>query len=147
MYSKKQITRNHILSITIGIVYLWFGGLKFFADLSPAEMLAKNTISFLTFEAVPPNISIIILALSETIIGILLIFNIYPKHIITIAIIHMAFTFTPLFIFPDQTFGDSIFKFTLLGQYIFKNVIIIGALITLYNFNKAESLIDQKHYN
>jgi len=60
---KKQLNCFTLLSITIGIVYLWFGALKFFPHLSPAEDLAKNTINLLSFQLIPPNISIVLLAL------------------------------------------------------------------------------------
>ena len=139
MNLKKQLTDNHILAISIGLVYIWFGGLKFFPAFSPAEALAKNTIDALTFGLIPADISIFLLALWETIIGILLILNIYRRPIIILALVHMAFTFTPLFLFPEESFSNSPLVFTLLGQYIFKNVIIIGALLTLYKWPQVKS--------
>ncbi len=128
----EQIKKNQILAITIGLVYLWFGGLKFFNHLSPAEDLAKTTIDVLTFGLISSKISIILLAIWETIIGVLLILNIYRKPVIILAIIHLVFTFTPFLFFPNLSFNNSPLVFTLLGQYIFKNIIIIGALLTLY---------------
>ncbi|WGH75299.1 doxx family protein [Tenacibaculum tangerinum] len=129
----KLISQNHILAITIGFVYLWFGGLKYFPGKSPAEELAINTINSLTFSLIPSNISIILLAIWETLVGLLLILNLYRRPVIIATLVHLVFTFTPLFFFPQQSFGDSPFTLTLLGQYIIKNVIIIGALLTLYN--------------
>lgn len=129
---KKQILDNHILAISVGLVYLWFGVLKFFPAMSPAESLATNTINFLTFGLIPANISIILLAIMETIIGLFLIMNISRRYAIITALIHMTFTFTPLFLFSRQSFTSPPFAFTLLGQYIFKNIIIVSALITLY---------------
>lgn len=132
---KKQLLKNHILAISIGLVYLWFGGLKFFPELSPAEDLAKNTITSLTFGVIPDNVSIILLAVWEALIGILLLLNIYRRQVIIIALIHMVFTFTPLFLFREQSFNHSYFYLTLLGQYIIKNIIIIGGLLTLYKLS------------
>ena len=132
MKIKEQITNNHILAITLGLVYLWFGGLKFFSHLSPAEDLAKNTIDVLTFGMIPSNVSIILLAIWETVIGVFLILNMFRKPIIILALVHLVFTFTPLLFFPNQSFNHSPLVFTLLGQYIFKNVVLIGALLTLY---------------
>jgi len=128
----RQIKSNHILAITVGIVYVWFGTLKFFPLLSPAESLAKNTIDFITFGLIPSEISIILLATLETSIGLLLIMNIYRKKVLIIAFVHIILTFVPLFIFTEDSFMVLPFSFTLLGQYIFKNIIIIGAIITLY---------------
>ncbi len=132
MKIKEQISNNHILAITIGLVYLWFGGLKFFAHLSPAEDLAQNTIEVLTFGFIPAKIAIILLAIWETFIGLFLILNVLRKPVIILALVHMVLTFTPFIFFPNQSFNHSPLVFTLLGQYIFKNVIIIGALLTLY---------------
>lgn len=132
MNIRGRIAKNHILAITIGLVYLWFGGLKFFPHYSPAEDLAKNTIHLLTFGLIPSNTSIILLAVFETLIGACLILNVFRRPIIISAIVHLIFTFTPLFFFPNQSFTNSPLIFTLLGQYIFKNVVIVGALLTLY---------------
>lgn len=137
MKVKNLLFKNHILAISIGLVYLWFGVLKYFPQLSPAETLAKNTIDLLTFGIIPGNISIILLAIWETLVGILLIFNLYRKQAIIIALVHMVFTFTPLFLFPNQSFADLPVGFSLVGQYIFKNIIIISALITLYRLPSA----------
>jgi hypothetical protein len=122
---------NTLLSIAIGIIYLWFGALKFVPGLSPAEDLAKRTIQLLTFDIIPSSISILILACIEVVIGLCLIFNFYHKQIVKIAIIHLIFTFFPLFFFPEESFTLTILTPTLLGQYIDKNLIIIVALFTL----------------
>lgn len=127
----------YFLSFSIGIVYLWFGALKFFPHLSPAEDLAKNTIQLLTFRLIPSQISIIALAVWETVLGILFITNCCRKVAIIAAFIHMLGTFTPLFLFPDQSFTVNAFSFTLLGQYILKNLIIVGALGILFQHNKT----------
>jgi uncharacterized membrane protein YkgB len=36
------------LRISLGIVFFWFGFLKFFPNVSPAESLATDTINVLT---------------------------------------------------------------------------------------------------
>ena len=66
-----------LLRISLGIVFFWFGILKFFPGLSPAEGLATKTIDVLTFGLIPSNISIIILAAWETLIGLGLIFGVF----------------------------------------------------------------------
>lgn len=122
---------NTLLSIAIGIIYLWFGALKFFPELSTAEDLAKRTIQLLTFDIIPSTISVLILAFIEVVIGLCLIFNFYHKQIVKIAMVHLIFTFSPLFLFTEESFTISILTPTLLGQYIGKNLIIIAALFTL----------------
>jgi len=43
----------------------------------------------------------------------------------------MICTFVPLFFFTDISFTDSPYAFTLVGQYIMKNLIIICAALVL----------------
>ena len=121
----------NLISVTIGIVYLWFGLLKFFTGVSPAEDLAKATIDRLTFGFLAPELSILLLAIWETIIGVLLIGNFFQKFALKLALIHIILTFLPFLYFPDLVFSATPFGLSLLGQYIVKNVIILGVLIVL----------------
>lgn len=127
----KNLNKLNLLAISIGIVYLWFGTLKFFPNLSPAESLAKNTIHELSFGLFSDSFSILLLAALEVGIGLFLILNIYRKIVIGAALFHMVFTFAPLVLFPSESFKELPFVPTLLGQYIGKNFIIVAALITL----------------
>lgn len=128
---QKKMARLPIIPISIGLVYLWFGSLKFFTGVSPAEKLAQDTIYQLTLGLLTPEISIILLAIWETLIGVLLIFNIGYRFALNIAVIHILFTFSPFIFFPEILWTDAPFGLTLLGQYIVKNVIILGVLIVL----------------
>ena len=123
--------KNNIIRISVGLVYLIFGFLKFFPGLSPAEELATHTIQTLTLGFLPSYFGLMGLALFETLLGICLILNWQNNLVIYSAIAHIILTFTPLFIVPEQLFGENEFIFTLLSQYIFKNIIILGALLTL----------------
>ena len=123
--------QNTFLALSIGIVYLWFGTLKFFPHLSPAEGLAINTIHLLTFGYVPSHIAIFLLALLEVVIGSCFILNIFRRESIILALFHMACTFTPLFFFAEESFVSGPLVPTLLGQYIGKNLIIVAALLSM----------------
>ncbi|MFX0555575.1 DoxX family membrane protein [Maribacter sp. CXY002] len=116
------------MRIAIGLVYLWFGTLKFFPGLSPAEELATDTISMLTFHMIAPNLELVLLAILEVVIGVFLILNIKTTTAIYMALFHIFFTFSPLFFFYDKSFNGNPIALTLVGQYIIKNLIIIGAL-------------------
>lgn len=154
--------KYNILRISIGAVYLIFGFIKFIPHFSPAEDLATNTISILTLGLLPTQFGLIILAFGETIIGLFLILNWKPRFFIYLAIVHIIFTFTPLFLLPQEIFGKDELVFTLAGQYIFKNIIILSALFSLkleldinfkrlQNDNLSETLIPlsnhQKGFN
>tara|TARA_R110002167_G_scaffold59804_30_gene169440 strand:+ start:83 stop:520 length:438 start_codon:yes stop_codon:yes gene_type:complete len=131
------MSKFNLLAISIGIVYLWFGALKFFPDLSPAESLAKDTIFELTFGLITPKLAILLLALWETCIGALLILNKGMRIVLPLAILHILLTFTPLIIFPEKVFNEAPITLTLLGQYIVKNLIILSALVMMYHDARA----------
>ena len=61
------------LRISLGIVFIWFGALKFVPDLSAAETLGGKTILKLTFGFLEPAASMKILAVWECLIGLGLI--------------------------------------------------------------------------
>lgn len=133
-----HIQKKNLLLISLGIVYLWFGVLKFFPHLSPAEALAKNTIDKLTMGMMPVDIALVLLAIWETAIGIMLIFNIYRRFAIPFALLHIVLTFTPMIFFSDEIFSNGAFIPSLVGQYIIKNIIIISVLVSSYPDSKQE---------
>jgi uncharacterized membrane protein YphA (DoxX/SURF4 family) len=55
------------LRVSLGVVFFWFGVLKFFPGLSSAEDLATRTMSLLTFGLIPTHVAILLLALCELI--------------------------------------------------------------------------------
>lgn len=128
------VNRNalSLLRISIGIIYLWFGALKFFHGYSPAEDLAINTINKLTFGFIPEPLNIILLAGWECALGILLISGKWLRTALVLLFIHMACTFTPLLFFPSVSFKYAPYGFTLVGQYIMKNIIIICAALIIW---------------
>ena len=116
-----------LLRISIGIVFFWFGILKFFPNISPAQDIATQTINILTFGLIQNSTALFILALWETLIGIGLIFGKYLKLILFLLFSQMLGTLTPLFLFPNETFACFPLVPTLEGQYIIKNLILISA--------------------
>lgn len=116
-----------ILRVGLGLVFFWFGILKFFPALSPAEELATETISRLTFGLVPPNVSLPVLAAWEVLIGLGLISGRFLRVTLLLLFLQMLGTVTPIFLFPDQVFTAFPYAPTLEGQYIIKNIVLIGA--------------------
>ncbi len=130
-YLRNKISTVNLLSISIGIVYFAFGILKFFPHLSPAEDLAEQTISKLTFGLVSGKFALISLAIMETFIGVAFLCQFKHKVFIQLALFHMVATFLPFIFFPEITFDISVSSFSIVGQYIVKNIIIISALLNL----------------
>jgi uncharacterized membrane protein YphA (DoxX/SURF4 family) len=125
--------------IALGVIFIWYGVLKFFPQLSPAEVLATKTIDIMFFHLIPGNISIKLLALWEVTVGIGLLLGLYLRFALILFFIHMVCTFTPLVLLPEVSFTQAPYAFTLVGQYIVKNVIFIlmGVLIYKDNFGKT----------
>ena len=116
-----------LLRVSLGIVFFWFGVLKFFPELSPAEDLASETIRLLTFGIVQPGLSLPVLAAWETAIGLGLITGRYMRITLALLALQMLGTVTPLFLFPEQTWRVFPVALTLEGQYIIKNVVLVTA--------------------
>ena len=115
------------LRISLGIVFLWFGVLKFFPGLSPAQDLATRTIATLTFGLIPSNVSILVLAAWEALIGIGLITGVFMRATLLLLFLQMLGTITPIFFFPHDVFTRVPYAPTLEGQYIVKNMVLISA--------------------
>ncbi len=131
IFRKESISDQGIISIAIGLVYLWFGTLKFFPGVSAAEGLALDTVHALTFEVFSDRLAIVLLAIWEVSVGLLLIVNLFRRATLYVALLHILLTFTPFIFFPDLIFSQAPFGLTLVGQYIVKNLIILGILVVL----------------
>ena len=124
-------TSERIITLSIGLIFFIFGALKFFPHFSPAEEIAKKTVNVLTGNSIPSHISYFLLAIWETTIGLFFIINYKQKLAIILALIHLTLTFSTFIIFPELSFSKHPFSFTLLGQYIIKNIIILSVLVSL----------------
>jgi uncharacterized membrane protein YphA (DoxX/SURF4 family) len=120
-----------LLRIALGVVFFWFGVLKFFPGASPAEVLAGQTIEKLTLGAVPAATALPILAIWEVAIGIGLFVGRGMRITLLLLFVQMLGTITPLFLFPSETFTTFPIAPTLEGQYIIKNVVIVASAIVL----------------
>lgn len=115
------------LRISVGIVFLWFGVLKFFPGLSPAQEIATVTIERLTFGFIQANVALIILATWETLIGLGLISGAFLRVTLFLLFAQILGAMTPLFLFPAETFTIFPYAPTFEGQYIIKNLVLISA--------------------
>ena len=116
-----------LLRISLGLVFFWFGVLKFWPGLSPAQDLATRTITILTFGLVPEQAAILLLATWEVLIGLGLIFGLFMRATLLLLFVQMLGTITPVFIFPHEVFAVFPYAPTLEGQYIIKNLVLISA--------------------
>jgi len=110
------------------IVYFWFGILKLF-NASPANPLVENllhrTLPFLGFHSF-----IIFFGIYEMLIGACFLIPNWERIAIALLVPHMITTFMPLVLLPGLTW-QGFFAPTLEGQYIIKNLIIVGLAFSI----------------
>jgi uncharacterized membrane protein YkgB len=133
----RQITRwlaRHGVTLTrlsLGVVFFWFGALKFVPGWSPAADLASRTIEKISFGGVGPDRGLMILAVWETLIGLGLLTGKFLRITLLLLAIQMIGTLLPLLFFPAKTFIVVPLAPSLEGQYIIKNVVLISAAMVV----------------
>ena len=127
------LARNGItlMRIVLGIVFFWFGVLKYFPGLSTAENLAGQTVLKLTFGHILPALSLPILATWECAIGLGLLSGCLPRVTLLLLFGQMIGTLLPLFFFPTETWEHIPYALTLEGQYIIKNLVLVTAALVI----------------
>ena len=120
-----------LLRVSLGIIFFWFGVLKFFPGLSPAQDLATRTIDIMTFGLVPGHIAVPALATWECAIGLGLIAGVWLRAVLLLLFVQMIGTFAPVVLFPDEVFVRIPYAPTLEGQYIIKNLVLISSAIVV----------------
>ncbi len=121
-----------VLRIALGIVFVWFGGLKLLG-VSPAGDLVARTVYF-----VSPEVFVPILGGWELLIGIGLLYRPLVRVGIFLLALQMPGTFLPLILLPDVVYTVSPYGLTIEGQYIVKNLVIIGAALVIGGTVRAQ---------
>jgi uncharacterized membrane protein YkgB len=115
-----------ILRVALGVVFVWFGALKLFPGMSPAEELVIATVPWL-----PGRIFLPILAVWEIVIGLGFITGRALRLTILLLYLQMPGTLAPIVLLPEQVFTVFPFGLTLVGQYIVKNLVLIAAALVI----------------
>jgi uncharacterized membrane protein YphA (DoxX/SURF4 family) len=118
------------LRVTLGVVFFWFGILKFFPGLSPARTLAVKTIDVLTLGHLPAGASLVLLATLECTIGLGLISGKFMRLTLLLAF-QMIGADSPLLLFPGEVFTQFPYAPTLEGLYIIKNLVLVSAGVVI----------------
>lgn len=116
-----------ILRVSLGVVFFWFGLLKFFPGLSPAEDLVRQSVSFIF----NPDYFLPILAGWEVLIGLGLITGKFLRTTLLLLFLQMPGTLLPLVVMPESVWTVFPFGLTLEGQYIVKNMVLIGGALVV----------------
>lgn len=118
----------HALRISLGLVFLGFGALKFFPGLSPAEAIASATIDRLTFGLVSGRSAVLLTAVTETVIGLTLVTGKFLRVGIVVLGGALIGIMSPLALFTAELFPHGP---TLMGQYVLKDIVLAAAALVV----------------
>ncbi|GAA1842452.1 DoxX family membrane protein [Agromyces salentinus] len=122
-------TAEPALRISLGLVFLVFGVLKFFPGVSPVEGLVGRTWNALSFGVIDGSAAMILTGALETFVGLALVTGL----LLRIGLLVLAGTFigifSPLVLFGSEAFGAT--GPTLTGQYILKDVVLVAAAMVV----------------
>jgi uncharacterized membrane protein YkgB len=126
---------TRMIQISLGVIFTWFGVLKFFPGVSPAEGLVRTTVTelFATIglESVPATPALIVLAGWEVLIGLGFLFDVRRRVVVWMLLLHMIGTALPLFLLPEVVWTQFPHALTLEGQYIIKNLALVGGAMAV----------------
>jgi uncharacterized membrane protein YkgB len=120
-----------VLRVCLGIVIFGFGVLKYFPGVSPAQGIVLAVNRILTFGLIPDQVTLPLFATVEAVIGLSLITGwglrvvIYPLVVWVLAIL------SPLVLLTGELFSGPYHAPTLLGQYVFKDIILLAAALVV----------------
>ena len=132
-------SRPNIDAHRLGVIFFWFGVLKSFPDLSPAEQLVRNTIYF-----IDPDLFIPVLAIWEMVIGLGLITGLLMRLTLFLLFLQMPGTVLPLIILPEACFTMFPFGLTIEGQSIVNNLVLITAGIVLGSTVRGGRIVSEQ---
>jgi uncharacterized membrane protein YkgB len=140
-WTSRSISRYglNLSRIGLGVVFFWFGALKLIPGLSPAESLVQSTLFFLD-----PSWAIPALGLWEMTIGAALLSNRCLRMALTLMLFHLLGTALPLVVVPGTVWNSFPYALTLEGQYIVKNLVLLGSGLVLLGKLSGESPTDSQ---
>jgi uncharacterized membrane protein YkgB len=113
-----------ILRVSLGLVFLAFGALKFFPGASPAEALVIRTIDTLTLGVITGQGALLLTAALECFIGITLITGKLLRTGLLVLGFSLVGIMSPLVLFFGDLFPGTP---TLEAQYVFKDIVLAAA--------------------
>lgn len=121
-----------LLRTSLGITYIWFGGLKL-VGRSPVAALVARTIPLL-----PNNVAVKLMGLWEVAIGIGLFFRVAIRPTLLLFFLQSISTFLTFLLRPQDTFQQGnplLLKKD--GEFIIKNLVLLSAGLAVAS--KADS--------
>lgn len=125
----RRLAHNGLLvtRVALGIIFLWFGLLKFLPGVAPIDVLAEKTLTILTLHQFQPATCLHVLAAFECIIGLGMLLKRFLRITVGLLFFQMLGTFTPLLLLRSETWIHFPYFPSFEGQYIIKNLVLISA--------------------
>ena len=120
-----------MLRVSLGIVFVGFGLLKFFPGVSPAQELVARTTDVLSLGLLPAGVGIVMVATLECGIGVGLISGRFLRLTLLLLGFQMVGAMSPLLIFAGDHFSGPYHAPTLEAQYILKDVVLVSVGLVL----------------
>ncbi|MGI8715945.1 MAG: hypothetical protein ACR2NR_22750 [Solirubrobacteraceae bacterium] len=120
-----------VLRIAVGLIFLGFGVLKYFPGVSPAQNITEATTHILFFGLVPGRVCMIFVATLECFIGASLIAGRPMRVALWLLAIEFVGILSPLVLLPARLFSGPHHAPTLEGQYVLKDIILVGAAMVI----------------
>jgi putative oxidoreductase len=133
-----------LLRVSLGLIFLSFGVLKFFPGLSPTEDLAGRTAEILTFGLVPKRVGLVGVATLETALGLCLTTGRWLGVgflLLELAVIGILST---IILLPGELFRGFYIP-TLEGQYVLLDVVLLSAgLVIAAKARGARMIVERR---
>jgi putative oxidoreductase len=120
-----------ILRVSLGAVFLGFGLLKFFPGVSPAQDLVEHTTDILTLGLIPGSVALVGVAMLECVIGLCLLSGRSLRLAIYLLGAQLIGILSPAVLLAARLFDGPHGAPTLEGQYVLKDVILVGAALVI----------------
>jgi uncharacterized membrane protein YkgB len=123
--------RTHGLTVLrygLATVFVWFGALKPLG-FSPAAGLIEATIPVL-----PAGLAVTVIGIWEIVIGLSFLSDKLLRVAVPLMGLHMLGTFSTIVLVPGAIFVQAPLVLTLEGQYVIKNIILVGAAMVVGGF-------------
>lgn len=121
-----------MLRVSLGIVFLWFGGLKI-AGETPVSELVANTVYWLD-----PSWFVPLLGVFELIVGVGLLLGRALRLVLALFVLQMLGTFLVLVVQPEIAFQEANpLLLTTEGEFVIKNLVLLSAGLLIGSRLKA----------
>jgi uncharacterized membrane protein YphA (DoxX/SURF4 family) len=133
-----------LMRISLGLVFLIFGLLKFIPDASPAENLSVRTLERLSFGLIEGDVARIVIAVMEVLVGISLLTGLYLKLGVILLGFVLIGIMAPLALFTGELFSGPGHAPTLEAQYVIKDIVLATAGIHIaLRVRGAKMVVDE----